>query len=197
MAFLVLLEALTPPERAVFLLHEVFEYPYGEIGEIIGMNPAACRQLFHRAQGRVAAHQSRFVASLEEQQELTARFLTACQSGNIQELTMLLAQNVVAWSDGGGNVSAALRPIFGQERVIRFIVGLLRKLPSDYTLSVEGVNGSPALLSWVGHQLTDAHTFEIVQGRIQSIRTIRNPQKLAYLQRQLQARASAARSSAR
>jgi RNA polymerase sigma-70 factor (ECF subfamily) len=188
MAFLVLLEALTPPERAVFLLHEVFDYPYEEIGEIIGKNAAACRQLFHRAQQRIAEHRPRFAASPAQQQELTARFLVACQSGNMQELTSVLARDVVLWSDGGGRVAAATRPVYGLERAIRFIGGILRKLPPNYVISAEEVNGSLALLGWTGDQLSDVFTFEISQGRIQHIRAVRNPEKLAYLQRQLQQR---------
>lgn len=189
MAFLVLLEALTPPERAVFLLHEVFEYPYEEIGEIIGKSAATCRQLFHRAQQHLAAHQRRFAPSLEAQRELVARFLLAAQSGNVQELTEALARDVVSWSDGGGKVSAALRPVYGQAHIVRFILALLRKPPPDYAFSVEEVNGAPALLSWTGDQLFDVTTFEWADGRIQQMYTVRNPDKLAYFQRQLQARA--------
>ncbi len=188
MAFLVLLEELTPPERAVFLLHEVFDYPYEEIGEIIGKNAVSCRQLFHRAQLRLAEHRPRFEPSLEAQQSLLARFLAACQSGNVQELTTLLAQDVVSWTDGGGKVSAALRPIYGQPRNIRFILGVLRKTPPMYAFSAAEVNGSPALLGWQDDQLVDAFTFEIAQGQIQALRAVRNPDKLAYLQRQLRQR---------
>lgn len=188
MAFLVLLEELTPPERAVFLLHEVFDYPYEEIGEMIGKNAASCRQLFHRAQLRLAEHRPRFEPSQEAQQDLLARFLVACQSGNVQELTTMLAQDVVSWSDGGGKVSAALHPIYGQQRNIRFILGVLRKMPPAYTFSAAEVNGSPALLGWQGDQLVDAFTFEIAQGQIQALRAVRNPDKLAYLQRQLHQR---------
>jgi RNA polymerase sigma-70 factor (ECF subfamily) len=192
MAFLVLLEALTPPERAVFLLHEVFEYPYEEIAQIIGKNAAACRQLFHRAQVHIAEHRPRFAPSVEEQQELTARFLVACQSGNIQGLTEVLAQDVISWSDGGGQVSAALRPIYGQERVIRLVLGLLRKAPPTVGVSVAEVNGAPALLTWEGNTLVNVVTFEIAERHIQHMRLVRNPEKLTYLLRQLQARSGAA-----
>lgn len=187
-AFLVLLEALTPPERAVFLLHEAFDYPYEEIGAIIDRSAATCRQLFHRAQLRLAEHRPRFAASPEEQQELTARFLLACQSGNVQGLTEVLAQDAVVWSDGGGKVSAALRPVSGQDRVIRFVQGLLRKLPADLAMSVETINGAPALLFWTGARLFLVVSFRIVGGQIQEVYGIVNPDKLAYLQRQLQAR---------
>ncbi len=192
MAFLVLLETLTPPERAVFLLHEVFDYPAEEIAEMLGKSAAACRQILHRARARIAAHQPRFQTSVEQQQQITARFLMACQSGNVQELAQTLAQDVVVWSDGGGKVSAALRPVYGQERAIRFILGLMRKALANVAVSPEEINGAPAFLGWTSNLLTDVFTFEIVQGRIQHIRDVRNPEKLAYLQRQLQGRADAA-----
>jgi RNA polymerase sigma-70 factor (ECF subfamily) len=189
MAFLVLLETLTPPERAVFLLHEVFEYPYEEIGEIIGRTTPACRQIFHRAQQRLAAPESRFEPSLDAQRELVGRFLLATQSGDVQALMDALAQDVVVWSDGGGKVSAALRAVSGQDRVIRFVQGLLRKSLADLTVSVESINGAPGFLFWTGGRLFMANSFRLVDGQIQEIYGILNPDKLAYLQRQLQARA--------
>src|ERR1051326_5912021 len=163
MAFLVLLEALTPPERALFLLHEVFEYPYEEIGEIIGRTTPACRQIFHRAQQRLAAHESRFEPSLDAQRELVGRFLLAAQSGDVQALMDALAQDVVVWSDGGGKVSAALRAVSGQDRVIRFVQGLLRKSLADLTVSVESINGAPGFLFWTGGRLfrSEEHTSEL------------------------------------
>jgi RNA polymerase sigma-70 factor (ECF subfamily) len=188
MAFLVLLEALTPPERAVFLLHKVFDYPYEEIGAMIGKNPAACRQAFHRAQQHLAAHERRFAPSLETQRELVGRFLLAAQSGDVQALTDALAQDVVVWSDGGGKVSAALRPVLGQERVLRFVQGLLRKSLADLTISVETINGAPAVLFWTGGTLFMVSSFRLANGQIQEIYGILNPDKLAYLQRQLQTR---------
>jgi RNA polymerase sigma-70 factor (ECF subfamily) len=189
LAFLLLLETLTPPERAVFVLHEAFDYPFEEIGEIIGRNAAACRQLFHRAQLRLAEHRPRFEVSLEEQQELTARFLLASQSGDVQALMDTLARDVVAWSDGGGKVSATIRPVSGQDRVARMVQGLLRKALAGLAVSVETINGAPAFLFWAGEKLFMVAGFHIAGGQIQELYGILNPDKLAYLQRQLQARA--------
>jgi RNA polymerase sigma-70 factor (ECF subfamily) len=196
MAFLVLLEALTPPERAVFVLHEAFDYPFDEIGEIIGKNAVACRQLFHRARLRLDEHRPRFTASLEEQQDLTARFLLAAQSGDVQALTEALAQDVVVWSDGGGKVSAALRPVSGQDRVLRFVQGLVRKSLADFVVSAEIINGAPALLFWTGGKLFMVASFRVGDGHIQEIYGIMNPDKLAYLQRQLQGRDNSAQHGA-
>lgn len=190
LAFLKLLEELTPAERAVFVLHEAFDYPYDEIGKILDKNTAACRQLFHRAEERLAAHQRRFEPSLDAQRELVGRFLLASQSGNVQALTELLARDVVVWSDGGGKVSAAIRPVYGQERAIRFVQGLLWKSLAALAMSVETINGAPALLFWTGGTLFMVSSFRIADGQIQEAYGILNPDKLAYLQRQLQERDS-------
>jgi RNA polymerase sigma-70 factor (ECF subfamily) len=186
LAFLLVLETLSPPERAAFLLHDVFDYPYDELGEIIGKGTATCRQLVHRARAHLAERRPRFHASPEEQRELLGRFLLASQQGEMADLTHLLAQEVVAWSDGGGKVSAALRPILGQERVIRFVLGLLRKgLAQDYQFTVEEVNGCPALLAWAGARLYMVTSLATANGQVYDLYAILNPDKLAYLQRQL------------
>ena len=188
LAFLTLLEELTPAERAVFVLHTAFDYPYDEIGNMLDKNAAACRQLFHRAEERLAAHQRRFETELSAQQELVRRFLLAAQSGAVQALTELLARDVVVWADGGGKVSAARRPVYGQEKVIRFVQGLQRKALADLTMSVETINGGPALLFWTGGTLFMVGGFRIADGQIHGIYAILNPDKLAYLQRQLRKR---------
>jgi RNA polymerase sigma-70 factor, ECF subfamily len=188
LAFLTLLEELTPAERAVFVLHTAFDYPYDEIGNMLEKNAAACRQLFHRAEERLAAHQRRFEPALDAQPELVGRFLLAAQSGDVQALTELLARDVVVWADGGGKVSAARRPVSGQEKVIRFVQGLQRKALADLTVSVETINGGSALLFWTGGTLFTVGGFRIADGQIHGIYAILNPDKLAYLQRQLRKR---------
>ena len=191
LAFLTLLEELTPAERAVFVLHEAFDYPYDEIGKMIDKNAAACRQLFHRAEERLSAHQRRFEPSPDAQRELVGSFLLASQSGNVQALTELLARDVVVWSDGGGKVSAATKPVYGREKVMRFVQGLLRKSLADLMVSAETINGEPALLFWIGGALFMVSSFRIADGQVQEIYGVLNPDKLAYLQRQLQERKQA------
>ena len=191
MAFLVLLERLTPPERAVFLLHEVFDYSFPEIGEIIGKSSTNCRQIFHRAKEHLAEQRPRFDPSPVHQQQLLTRFLAACQSGNLPALTETLAQDVTAWADGGGKASAALRPVTGLDQVARYCLGIISKYSSRYadsfTVSFEEVNGSLALLVWV-----DGHIFFLLtfagQEQIQAIWIMRNPEKLAVIERQLATR---------
>src|SRR5215470_1949899 len=112
LAFLRLLEALSPPERAVFLLHEVFDYPFSEIGSMLEKSPATCRQIFHRAKQALQDKRVRFEPEPQRQQQLLMSFLSASQAGDVQALTNLLAQDAVTWADGGGKVRASLQPIY-------------------------------------------------------------------------------------
>jgi RNA polymerase sigma-70 factor (ECF subfamily) len=186
-AFLVLLESLSPQERAVFLLREVFEYEYAEIAQMLGLSPANCRQLLHRAQARLAERRRRFEPSREAQQRLLERFLRAAQEGDLAGLTKALAEDVVSWSDGGGKVSAARNPIHGRERVVRLLIGLLRKWSADLRVELSEVNGAPAMLLFSGARLWQVTSFEIADNRIHALQVVLNPDKLAYIQRQLAA----------
>ncbi|HZS77859.1 MAG TPA: RNA polymerase sigma-70 factor [Ktedonobacteraceae bacterium] len=188
MAFLVLLETLTPPERAVFLLHEVFDYPFEEIARMLQKSPANCRQLFHRAKSHLAEKRQRVPVKPEKQRQLAASFVAACRSGNLETLKNLLARDATVWADGGGKVRAALFPISGQETVAKLCITLMRKVPDDNRLFMDEVNGSPALLSWSGSQLNWAAVLDISDNGIVGLRNILNPDKLAYLQSQLQER---------
>jgi len=185
MAFLVLLQSLTPPERAVFLLHEVFDYDYQEIANIINKSAANCRQLLHRAKADLAERRHRFEPSREAYLQLIGRFSKACQEGDVQGLAEILAQDVIDWSDGGGKVLAALRPIYGIQAVTRLWLGLTRKAPADLVITVEDVNGSPGVVLWTAGALYAVITFEIVDEQIRGIYTVVNPDKLAYVARQL------------
>jgi RNA polymerase sigma-70 factor (ECF subfamily) len=188
LAFLVLLETLTPPERAVFLLHEVFDYSFQEIAEIIDKSPANCRQIFHRASQHLAERQHRYNPSPETQHRLIERFLAACGSGNLSDLIELLTKDVAAWADGGGKVQTAPRPIFGQNAVARFYIGITSKLSPDLITTIEEVNGAPALLGWIGSRLDWVLTLDVVDDHIQSFRIVMNPDKLAFIQFQLEKR---------
>lgn len=187
-AFLILLEALTPPERAVFLLHEVFDYSFAEIAEIIEKSPENCRQLFHRAKNHVAEKRQRVSVSQKSRRQLTESFLAACQSGNLASLTQLLASEVVASADGGGKVRAALHPIPGRDTVAKLCLIWVKQIPAHHVQSIEEINGAPALLSWDGPRLNLVLTFEIVNASIVGLRSHMNPEKLAFLQRQLEKR---------
>ncbi|HEX9372101.1 MAG TPA: RNA polymerase sigma-70 factor [Roseiflexaceae bacterium] len=184
-AFLVLLETLSPQERAVFLLREVFEYEYGQIAEILGIGVANCRQIFHRAQQRVAERRPRFEPSQEAQRRLIERFLAACRRGDVAALADVLAQDVVSWSDGGGKVSAARQPVRGRDRVTRLVLGLIGKAPVDLRMEIAEVNGAPALLLFTGETLLSVSAFQVAGGRVHALQAVLNPDKLAYIRRQV------------
>jgi RNA polymerase sigma-70 factor, ECF subfamily len=190
LAFLVLLGALTPPERAVFLLHEVFDYSFAEIAEMIGKQTENCRQLFHRAKSHIAEKRHRVTVSPETHRQLTTSFVAACQSGDLAALTELLAADVTAWADGGGKVHAGLYPVSGRETVAKLFLTLMRKVSPDHRLFIEEINGAPALLSWSDAQLNWVLVLDIFDGAIEGLHSILNPDKLAFLQHQLEKRKS-------
>jgi RNA polymerase sigma-70 factor (ECF subfamily) len=188
LAFLVLLEALTPPERAVFLLHEVFDYSFAEIAEIVEKTPENCRQLFHRAKSHIAEKRHRVSVSPANQRQLTESFVAACKSGDLATLTKMLASDVTAWADGGGKVRASLYPIAGQELVARRFISLMHRVPADNVLFIDEINGAPALLSWSDGHLNWVQTLDIRDNVIVGLHTLLNPDKLAFLQCQLESR---------
>jgi RNA polymerase sigma-70 factor, ECF subfamily len=178
MAFLVLLESLTPTERAVFLLREVFDYDYGEISRFVGKSEANCRQIARRARQSVAARRPRFERSAEQEERLVERFLEACASGDMDGLVSLLSDDITLWSDGGGRVRAALNPIYGSDRVGRFLLGILREVPPDFVTSQGQINGQPGIVGFAGGHPMGVLTLDILDGRIRAIRIVVNPEKL-------------------
>jgi RNA polymerase sigma-70 factor, ECF subfamily len=179
LAFLDLLEQLQPFERAVFLLHEVFEYPFAEIAAMLGKSEVACRSSFSRAKHHLQAHRPRFTPAKETHRQLLTGFLAAVQSGDLTALTKLLAEEVTLWTDGGGRTrTAALRPIYGREAVTRISLKTRRFWPEDILFELREINGQAAL---VGRSLGRAWTvlaLEVEHGQIQAIRIIANPDKL-------------------
>lgn len=182
MAFLVLLESLSPLERAVFLLREVFDYEYAEIAQITGREEAACRQLFSRAKKHIRQHRPRFPASPEAHEKMVGRFMEAFIAGDMDGLMSLLAEDVTAWSDGGGKVSgAAVHPIQGRDKVARVVIGLLSRVPEGTTAEVIEANGLPALLIRVKGQIAGVLTLEVEGDLIRALRNVANPDKLTHL----------------
>jgi RNA polymerase sigma-70 factor, ECF subfamily len=188
LAFLRLLEALSPPERAVFLLHEVFDYPLSEIGSMLSKSPANCRQILHRARQALQDKRVRFESEPQRQRQLLLSFLSASQAGDMAALTSLLAQDAVSWSDGGGKVQTNLKPIHGQQAVARFWLiwlGPARKNQRPLTLTLAEINGSPAILYWEEGRLAVVISLTLSDVGIEEIYALLNPEKLAYLQKQL------------
>lgn len=182
MAFLVLLESLTPVERAVFLLREVFEYEYDEIASMVGKEEAACRQLFHRAKQHITERRPRFRSTPQEHQEILGRFLTAVQAGEVDGLLGLLAENVTTWADAGGKVrGAAIRPIQGANNVARHLLSLVSRAPQGTALEIRETNGKLAILVRVEGKILVILTLDVGDGKIQNIRIVANPEKLTHL----------------
>ena len=178
-AFMVLLESLSPRERAVFLLHEVFGLPHREVAGILEIEETNSRKLLHRARTEVRARRPRFRPSEEAHRTLLEQFTEASRSGDLQGLGELLAEDVVVVTDGGGRARAALRPIYGRDRAARFVLGALAKfVPDEVQSRVEGINGAPGLVSVVDGIVISVITFEVGEGGIQSIFIVTNPDKL-------------------
>ena len=182
-AFLLLLERLSPVERAVFLLREVFGYEYDEIAEIVAKTEANCRQILSRARRRVEAGRPRFAASPEERDALARRFLSACEDGDVEGLVRLLAPDVTFSSDGGGKAAAALRPVEGRDAVSRLLRRLLARAQElDLRFHPAVVNGRPgALLLDADNKAFGTVSLEFDDGAVAGIWTVVNPGKLGHL----------------
>jgi RNA polymerase sigma-70 factor, ECF subfamily len=181
MAFLLLLETLTPVERAVFLLREAFDYEYAEIAAMLDKSEANCRQMHSRARRHLADRRPRFQASPEDRERLLQGFLSTVSTGNVDELTSLLAEDATLYTDGGGRTRAALNPIFGRDRIIRFFAGIQRFRNPDDDVRVCDINGRPGLVAWSGADPLYTISMEIENGRIRDLFVVVNPDKLAHL----------------
>ena len=182
MAFLLLMERLTPAERAVFVLREAFEYSHREIADVLDLTEANCQQLYHRAKQRVAQDRPRFDADGERKLRITKNFLVAARSGDMAALEGMLAQDVVAWADGGGKTTAARRPIMGRAQVVRYL-GWLGTEIEGLRIDLTEVNGEPGILVLLNGELRLVITLQVVDGLITDFRAVVNPDKLAHAAR--------------
>jgi RNA polymerase sigma-70 factor (ECF subfamily) len=180
LALLHVLERLSPEERAALILHDAFDCDYDVIAQALEKNEAACRKLVSRARARVKADRPRHSVRTAQHRDLVATFLAAAASNNTEQLTGLLRQDVVLYSDGGGKAAAALNPIYGADRVIRFTLGVMRKFGPAEGLRSEAteINGAPGYLLRAGGALHSAVTMEFDGDRISAIYFLRNPDKL-------------------
>jgi RNA polymerase sigma-70 factor (ECF subfamily) len=183
MAFLLLLERLTPAERAVFLLHDVFGYGYDEVSDIVGRTEANCRQIARRARQRVEEGKPRFEASKRERDELAARFFAAAGEGDVDGLVGLLAQDVVVVGDGGGKVPQWGRPIVGAERVARLFANIAQQMARiGATFELREVNGQPGVIVRASDdRVVNVMALEVEGGEIHAIRSVINPDKLEHI----------------
>ncbi|HEX2088382.1 MAG TPA: RNA polymerase sigma-70 factor [Actinomycetota bacterium] len=183
MAFLLVLESLTPAERAAFLLREVFGYPYGEIAGLLRTNEANVRQLVHRARQRIGERRQRFEADKEKQRELLAKFLFAVSTGEVDALVELLAEDAVCYTDGGGEVRAARRPIHGPDKIARFLNGVSKDLTPYLESQVLEVNGGPAILIRNEKRPWAMIMADAAEDKVQTIYILMNPKKLSAIDR--------------
>ena len=183
MAFLVLLESLSPVERAVFLLREVFDYSYEDIAQIVDKNEANCRQIFGRARHHLDAHQARYEVSSEHNQALLRSFLAAARDGDLNQLVDLLAADAVFYGDGGGKASAIRQPLYGRDQVAAFIVALFKQAARlGVTVEPVLVNGEPGIVTHDPQgKIISVLSLEVLDGVIQTVRGIVNPDKLQHL----------------
>ena len=183
MAFLMLLETLTPVERAVFLLREVFDYSYEDIAQIVDKSEANCRQIFGRARQHLEAHQPRFEASTEHSDDLLRAFLVATRDGDLDPLVDLLAADAVFYGDGGGKVNAATKPVIGRDSIATFLRTVFeagRRLRFRFDPTI--VNGGPGFITRDPEgKIISVMSFDIVDGVIQTMRSVVNPDKLKHL----------------
>jgi RNA polymerase sigma-70 factor (ECF subfamily) len=186
MAFLVLLEQLTPAERAVFLLREVFDYDYAEVATIVGKEEAACRKLLSRAKQHIAEHRPRFKPTPEAHRQILTQFIQAVSNGELGGLLELLADDVELWADGGGKTLGAItRPLHGRDAVARFLLASPRYRSTGSQVEVVQVNGDPALIVEVGGKAMVVLSLGIEQGQVRAIWVIGNPDKLQSFNRVL------------
>jgi RNA polymerase sigma-70 factor (ECF subfamily) len=178
MAFLLVLEHLSPVERAVFLLHEVFDYNYAEIAPMVGKSEANCRQINRRARTHLDARPGRFTPSRTEHEHLLEQFLLGVRTGDLDGLLGLLSDDVVVYSDGGGKAAAARKPIEGAPKVANFFVTMARKAPDGAEMHAATVNGQPGFILSIHGQLDSVMTVDVDGGVIRNIYMVRNPDKL-------------------
>ncbi|HTY27236.1 MAG TPA: RNA polymerase sigma-70 factor [Mycobacterium sp.] len=180
MAMLVVLESLSPDERAVFVLREVFGFSHDEIASAIGKSTAAVRQMAHRAREHVHARRRRFEpVDAQRSEQITTQFLMAAATGDLEGLMAMLAPDVVFTSDSDGKVSAARRPVFGAQKVARLLIGLMSRAGAEYRMEVATYNSSPAMIVYRDERPDSVFTIEVIDGKITNFYAIRNPEKLA------------------
>jgi RNA polymerase sigma-70 factor, ECF subfamily len=183
MSFLVLLERLTPVERAIFLLHDVFDYDFEEVGRIVRRSPATCRQHAVRARRFISENRPRFDADHAERDELLRRFFAAAEGGDVDGLIEILAQDAIVYGDGGGKVPQWYAPIVGAADVAKLFAVMgrqMRRLGATFERRL--VNGQPGIIFRGPHGgVMSVMSFEVVDGRVETIRSVVNPDKLGHL----------------
>src|SRR5829696_5000957 len=181
LAFLVLLESLSPKERAVFLLHDVFGYDFASIGEIVGESDAYCRQLAKRARAHMSERRPRFEADRTQREQLTADFLRAVSEGDMPGLIKTLTDDATVFSDGGGKANAARKPVVGRDKVALFLTNLVRLAPAKTSFHIDSINGQPGIVTLIDGVVQNVVTFDFTGSAIRTIYIVVNPDKLRHV----------------
>ncbi len=181
MALLVVLETLSPLERAAFVLREVFERPYAEVAGVLGRGESAVRQLVHRARDRVDEGHARYRADLDTHDQVVQQFLAACAGADVDALMGVLAPDVVIISDGGGLAQAPRQPVFGRDKVARLLLGFGVRTPEGTAFTLESFNGALGIVARLGGVPISAMAVSVADGLVQSLQLIANPEKLLFL----------------
>ncbi len=189
MSFMLLLERLSPAERAAFLLHDVFDYPFDQVAAMVGKTPAACRKLAERARGHVRETRPRFKVKHQDAYRILGQLFDAARNGDLDGVTSLLSEDAELWSDGGGKVIAARRVLYGAARIAHFLCainGARKRIAHTTDVSFREVNGMPGAIAITQvpggePQVEYVLSLEVRDGRILKIHNVRNPDKLAHL----------------
>lgn len=181
MTLLMALEGLTPVERAVLLLREVFDLDYAEIADIVDKSPANCRQIARRAREKAATREKPPSGDVEVESRILSRYLEEVSRGNVEGVASVFAQDVVLWSDGGGKARAARHALYGARRVARHLVGVRPQTPEGTEIRIARVNGQPAILGVLDGRVIGSISFEIEEGQVITVHAVLNPEKLQHL----------------
>lgn len=182
-AMMRLMRQLTPVQRAVYILREVLDYNYEDISGIVDKSAAHCRKIAQRARDHLNERRPRFEVDRDAKKRLLQQFQEAVEQGEIQELERILARDARLYSDGGGNVTAARKPISGSGNIARFLMGIRRKSDlEDIEIEKQEINGSPGMLVRVGGKLQSVWSFEMAPGEIRTVFVVLNPEKIGHLE---------------
>jgi RNA polymerase sigma-70 factor (ECF subfamily) len=183
LAFLVLMEHLSPIERAVYLLRTVFDYSYSEIADILGKSEANCRRYFHNAKTYLHEKRPRFTPASSDQQRIVEQFMAMLATGDTTQLTHLLAEDATLYGDGGGKVPSIRKPLVGRDKIIKLFMGLMSKAPEGTRAEIAQLNGEIGIIIYFQEEVFMVTVISIENERIHTLHNILNPDKLAYLRK--------------
>ncbi|WP_374721416.1 RNA polymerase sigma-70 factor [Peribacillus tepidiphilus] len=181
MAYLKLMETLSPQERAVILLREIMDFRYKEIADLLEKSEASCRKLHERGKHKLAKIPNEGSFSYEENKETITKFIQSFNRGDISTLMNLVSEKVVLYSDGGGKVLAAKIPIMSRQRVLPFLSGIYKNAPENFSFKIRNINGQPGIVTYTGSSILSVISFFIEKGTIQEIYIVVNPEKLDHI----------------